>query len=192
MTGQGSRGPSRRRLLAALAAVTAGLLHPRGPGWAQSVPPPPPRPVPPGRPATPPAPAAPTPPPADARPGTPAPPAVVEEIRAAIARAVDRFQARDAEGVLAQVSEAYWTGPFGKRSVRAQLLTLYQLHQQVRARVELNEVRLVGAHAWVWTTGEVSGQVALVGQWLGLFQWERELEVARREQGVWRLYGYQQ
>jgi hypothetical protein len=117
---------------------------------------------------------------------------VVEEIRAALARAVERFQARDAEGVLTHVSEAYWTGPFGKRAVRAQLLTIYRLHQQVRARVELNEVRLVGQHAWVWTTGEVSGQVALVGQWLGLFEWERELEVARREQGVWRLYGYQQ
>jgi hypothetical protein len=148
--------------------------------------------VPPGRPAAPPAQAAPATPPADGRPGTPAPPAVVEEIRAAIARAVERFQARDADGVMAQVSDAYWTGPFGKRSVRAQLLTIYQLHQQVRARVELNEVRLVGAHAWVWTSGEVSGQVALVGQWLGLFTWERELEVARREQGVWRLYGYQQ
>jgi hypothetical protein len=191
MTGRGRGGPDRRGLLAALAAVVVGLPL-RGSGWAQPVPPPPSRPVPPGRPAAPPAPAAPTSPPADPRPGVPAPPAVVEEIRAAIARAVERFQARDADGVMALVSEAYWTGPFGKRTVRAQLVTLYQLHQQVRARVELNEVRLVGAHAWVWTSGEVSGQVALVGQWLGLFQWERELEVARREQGVWRLYGYQQ
>ena len=47
-------------------------------------------------------------------------------------------------------------------------------------------------HAWVWTTGEITGQLAVVGQWLRLFVWERELEVARREQGVWRLYGYQQ
>jgi hypothetical protein len=50
----------------------------------------------------------------------------------------------------------------------------------------------VGAHAWVWTTGDMTGQLALVGQWVRLFVWERELEVARREQGVWRLYGYQQ
>jgi hypothetical protein len=183
--------PSRRRVLALLAAAAAGAL-PRRPARAQGVPPPPARPVPPPRPAAPPAQTAPAPPPADPRPGTPAPPAVVAEIRAAIARAVERFQARDVDGVMAQVSEAYWTGPFGKRSVRAQLLTIYQLHQQVRANVELNEVRLVGQHAWVWTSGEVSGQVALVGQWLGLFTWERELEVARREQGVWRLYGYQQ
>jgi hypothetical protein len=116
----------------------------------------------------------------------------VEEIRATIARAVDRFQARDLEGVLAHVSEEYWTGPLGKRTVRAQLLAIYQIHQQVRARVQLDEVRLVGSRAWVWTSGDVAGQVALVGQWLGLFVWERELEVARQEQGVWRLYGYQQ
>jgi hypothetical protein len=117
---------------------------------------------------------------------------VVEEIRATIGRAVERFQARDLEGVLAHISEDYWTGPFGKRAVRTQLLALYQVHQRLRARVRVDAVRLVGAHAWVWTSGEVTGQLAVVGQWLGLFAWERELEVARREQGVWRLYGYQQ
>jgi hypothetical protein len=116
----------------------------------------------------------------------------VEEIRATLARAVQRFEARDAEGVLAHVSEEYWTGPLTKRTVRGQLLAILQLHQQVRSRVELDEVRLVGAHAWVWTTGEMTGQLAMVGQWMRLFVWERELEVARREQGVWRLYGYQQ
>ena len=128
----------------------------------------------------------------DPRPGSPAPPAVVAEIRATLARALERFEARDAEGVLAHVSEEYWTGPLNKRTVRAQLLTILQLHQQVRARVQVDDVRLVGAHAWVWTTGDMTGQLALVGQWVRLFVWERELEVARREQGVWRLYGYQQ
>ena len=198
--------PSRRGVLAALAALVLGL-PPTRPSGAQPVPPPPARPKPPrpaapqGPAAAPPQPAAPAPPAAppqsaapagEPRPGTPAPPAVVEEIRVALARAVERFEARDAEGVLAHVSEEYWTGPLGKRAVRAQLLTILQLHQQVRARVQLDEVRLVGAHAWVWTTGDMSGQLALVGQWMRLFVWERELEVARREQGVWRLYGYQQ
>jgi len=117
---------------------------------------------------------------------------VVEEIRATIARAVERFEARDVEGVLAHVSEEYWTGPLGKRVVRSQLLAIFQVHQQVRARVQLDAVRLVGAHAWIWTSGEMSGQLAMVGQWMRLFVWERELEVGRREQGVWRLYGYQQ
>jgi hypothetical protein len=105
---------------------------------------------------------------------------------------VERFEARDAEGVLAYVSEDYWTGPLNKRTVRAQLVAILQLHQQVRARVQIDEVRLVGAHAWVWTTGELSGQLAVVGQWVQLFVWQRELEVARREPGGWRLYGYQQ
>ena len=117
---------------------------------------------------------------------------MVAEIRAALANAVERFEDRDAEGVLAHVSEEYWTGPLGKRAIRAQLLTIFQIHQQVRARVQLDDVRLVGEHAWVWTSGTMSGQLALVGQWVQLFVWERELEVARREQGVWRLYGYQQ
>jgi hypothetical protein len=186
--------PSRRGVLAALAALALGLRAGR-PTSAQPVPPPPPRPTPPAQPpaprppAVPPQPAAPA---ADPRPGTPAPPAVVEEIRASIARAVERFEARDAEGVLAHVSEEYWTGPLGKRAVRAQLLAILQVHQQVRARVQLDEVRLVGAYAWVWTTGDMTGQLAVIGQWVRLFVWERELEVARREQGVWRLYGYQQ
>jgi len=184
--------PDRRRALLAL----AGLALPLGRAWpagAQTVPAPPSRPAAPGPPApSSPPPAKAGPPAPDSRPGAPAPRAVVEEIRAALAQAVARFEARDAEGVLAQVSEEYWTGPLGKRALRTQLVTLLQVHQQVRARVQLDDVRLVGAHAWIWTTGEVSGQLALVGQWLRLFVWERELEVARREQGVWRLYGYQQ
>ena len=184
-----------------LRALATGILGFRlgQPAHAQPVPPPPARPsgpTPPGTPTRPGTPAAPpasaAPPPADPRPGTPAPPAVVQEIRATLARALERFEARDAEGVLAHVSEEYWTGPLNKRTVRAQLVTILQIHQQVRARVQVDDVRLVGAHAWVWTTGEMTGQLALVGQWVRLFVWERELEVARREQGVWRLYGYQQ
>ena len=178
----------------ALAGLFLELRRPR-PSWAQPVPPPPARPKPPpavSPPAAPAQPAAPAAPAAEPRPGVPAPPAVLEEIRATLAHAVERFEARDAEGVLAHVSEEYWTGPLGKRAVRTQVVTILQLHQQVRARVQVNEVRLVGAHAWVWTTGEMTGQLAIVGQWMRLFVWERELEVARREQGVWRLYGYQQ
>jgi len=179
-------------VLTALAGLALGLPFGRGAG-AQPVPPPPPRPA---APESPPAPAAgpvqPSAPAADPRPGRPAPPAVVAEIRAALANAVERFEARDAEGVLAHISEDYWTGPLGKRAIRAQLLTIFQIHQRVRARVQLDDVRLVGEYAWVWTSGTMNGQLAIVGQWVQLFVWERELEVARREQGVWRLYGYQQ
>ena len=163
--GRRTAGLSRRGVLAALTALALGLRPPR-PASAQAVPPPPPRPTPPTRPAAPGPPVAPAAPAADSRPGTPAPQAVVEEIRATITRAVERFEAGDAEGVLAHVSEEYWTGPLGKRTVRAQILTILQVHQQVRARVQLDEVRLVGAHAWVWTTGEMTGQLAMVGQWI--------------------------
>jgi len=183
--------PSRRRVLASLAALALGFCPVR-PVAGQPVPAPPPRPAAPGPTPTPAQPTTPAPPASDPRPGSPALPAVVAEIRGALAHAVERFEARDAEGVLAHVSEDYWTGPLNKRVVRAQLFTILQIHQQVRARVQVDEVRLVGQHAWVWTTGEMSGQLALVGQWVRLFVWERELEVARREQGAWRLYGYQQ
>jgi hypothetical protein len=185
---------SRRGLLTAVATLALGL-RPGRPIAAQPVPPPPSRPPAPGSTApstSAPPQTAPSAPPPDPRPGAAAPPAVVQEIRGTLARAVERFEARDTEGVLAHVSEEYWTSPFNKRALRAQLATILQLHQQVRAQVQVDEVRLVGAHAWVWTTGEMTGQLAVVGQWIRLFVWERELEVAQREQGVWRLYGYQQ
>jgi hypothetical protein len=185
--------PHRRAVLAGLAALALGL-RPDRPVGAQPVPAPPPRPKPPGGPAGP-GPSAPAPraaPAPDPRPGAPASPAVVDEIRVELAHAIDRFQARDAEGVLQHISEEYWTGPLGKRAIRAQIVTILQVHQQVRARVRLDDVRRVGQHAWVWTSGEITGQLAVVGTWVQLFVWERELEVARREQGVWRLYGYQQ
>src|SRR5262249_25182665 len=145
-------GSSRRGALATLAALALELAKGR-PSRAQPVPPPPSRPTAPGPaapapPAAPPQPAAPAPkappqpaapgaPATDPRPGTAAPPAVVQEVRAAIAQAVERFEARDLEGVLAHVSEEYWTSPLSKRALRAQLLTILQVHQQVQARVRV-------------------------------------------------------
>jgi hypothetical protein len=94
--------------------------------------------------------------------------------------------------VLAHVSDRYWTGPLTKPALRAQLFALFQLYEALQARVRIDDVRLVGEHAWVYSTGEVSGRLPVVGSWMALYTWERELEVARRENGVWRLYGYQQ
>ncbi len=125
-------------------------------------------------------------------PGIAAPPAVVQEIQATLARAIERFQARDVEGVMRYVSDEYWTAPLTKPTLRAQLQAIFQIHSQVRAQVRLDDVRLVAGHAWLYTTGQVSGQLALVNQWITLFSWEREIEVARREPEGWRLYGYQQ
>jgi hypothetical protein len=94
--------------------------------------------------------------------------------------------------VLAHVSEQYKTGPFTKPTVRAQLAAMFRLYDAMRATVRIDEVRLVGDQAWVYSTGETAGRLPFVGQWITLMWWERELEVARRENGVWRLFGYQQ
>ena len=125
-------------------------------------------------------------------PGAPAPAGVVREVEAGVARAVQSFEARDVAGVLAQVSEQYRTGPFTKAALREQLVATYGLYDSVKATVRVDEVRMVGEHAWVYSTGEVSGRLRLLGTPMVFLSWERELEVARREGGAWRLFGYQQ
>src|SRR5438128_1499135 len=54
-------------------------------------------------------------------PGVAAPAPVVQELRATLALAVQRFEARSAPGVLAYVSDQYRTGPFTKAGLREQL-----------------------------------------------------------------------
>lgn len=125
-------------------------------------------------------------------PGAAAPAGVVREVEAGLAQAVQRFEARDAAGVLAQVSEQYRTGPLTKAAIREQLLATYGLYDSVKATVRVDEVRMVGEHAWVYSTGEVSGRLRLLGTPIVFLSWERELEVVRRERGAWRLFGYQQ
>jgi hypothetical protein len=124
--------------------------------------------------------------------GAPAPPAIVAEIRASLAAAVQRFESRDVTGVLARVSERYRTGPLTKPVVREQLLAIYSLYDAVTAKVRLDNVRIVGDQAWVFTTGELSGRLRMLGTWTPFLTWQRELEVARKEDGTWRLFGYQQ
>lgn len=125
-------------------------------------------------------------------PGVAAPAGVVREVEAGLAQAVQRFEARDVAGVLAQVSEQYRTGPITKAVLREQLLATYALYDSVKAKVRIDEVRMVGEHAWVYSTGEVSGRLRLLGTPIVFLSWERELEVVRREGGAWRLFGYQQ
>jgi hypothetical protein len=139
--------------------------------------------------------AAPAPPPAPAPepdPGIPASAEVVQEIQALIDAAVRRFHAKDTGGVLAHVSEQYRTGVFTKGVVRKNLQTIFGIYDAVQVRVRIDAVRMVGEHAWVFSTGEVSGRVRLLGTWADVLWWDRELEIARRENGAWRLYGYQQ
>jgi hypothetical protein len=125
-------------------------------------------------------------------PGVAAPPQVVQQLQVALTRAVQRFEAADLPGVLTHVSEQYRTGPFTKARVREQLNAIYSLYDSVRAQVRIEEVRMVGEHAWVYSSGEVSGRLRWVGTWTVILSWQHELEVVRRESGAWRLFGYQQ
>jgi hypothetical protein len=122
----------------------------------------------------------------------PAPAATVREISSAMARAVERFEAQDPAGVLALISEQYRTGPFTKALVREQLAATYALYDAVKAAVRVDQVQMVGPHAWVYSTGQVTGRLRVVGTWVEIASWQRQLEVARREAGAWRLFGYQQ
>jgi hypothetical protein len=132
------------------------------------------------------------PPTPQASPGTPAPPHVVAELQQSLDAAVERFDAMDTAGVLAHVSEQYRTGPLTKAGLAEQLRAVFAIHDQVRAHVRIDEVRLVGEHAWVYSTGDVTGRVRYLGGTVPVLSWQHELEVARRENGRWRLFGYQQ
>jgi hypothetical protein len=130
--------------------------------------------------------------PSQERPGALAPASVVAEIRHALDDAIRRVEALDEPGLLAHVSEQYRTGPLTKAVLREQLRALFAVQDQIKASVRIDEVRIVGDHAWVYSTGEVTGRLRWVGGSVPVLGWERELEVARREAGRWRLFGYQQ
>jgi hypothetical protein len=125
-------------------------------------------------------------------PGTPAPPDVVAEIQQTVDAAVSRFEAMDTARVLTHVSDQYRTGTLTKAGVAEQLRAVFALHDQIRTRVRIDDVRMVGELAWVYSSGTVTGRLRYLGSLVPVASWERELEVARRENGRWRLYGYQQ
>jgi len=125
-------------------------------------------------------------------PGDPAPRKVILELQQALTHAMERFQAMDEAGVLSHVSDHYRTDPLTKPAIREQLRVMFALYDTVRAQVYIDEVRTAGEQAWVYSTGEVSGRLRGFGTWMPVLSWKHESEVARREQGVWRLYGNQQ
>ena len=67
---------------------------------------------------------------------------------------------------------------------------MFALYQQLRARVTVDRVEMVGEGAWIYTSGEVSGRLPIVG-WVTVLAWQGEPEVARREATGWRLFGFQ-
>ena len=122
-------------------------------------------------------------------PSVPAPAPVTRELEQALAVATERFQALDAPGVLAHVSEQYRNGPFTKPALREHLLAMFALYDTVRARIRVDEIRLVDGAAWVYSTGEISGRLRGIGVWTSALTWEREPDVARKESAGWRLVG---
>jgi hypothetical protein len=133
--------------------------------------------------------AAPAPPP-PARVAVPAPPDMTAEVARLVEVARQRFEARDAAGVLAHVSEQYRSAGLTKSAVRQQLLAMFGLYQELRARVSVDAVELVDGATWLYTTGEVSGRLPLMG-WMPVLSWQREPEVMRREGADLRLFGFQ-
>ena len=122
-------------------------------------------------------------------PGELAPAPLTRELQQALAAATERFHALDAAGVLVHVSEQYRNGPFAKAALREHLLAMFTLYDTVRARIRMDEIRLVNGAAWVYSTGEISGRLRGIGVWTSALAWEREPDVARKENGVWRLVG---
>lgn len=131
--------------------------------------------------------APPSPPP---RVAVPAAPEVAREVARLVETARQRFEARDAAGVLAHVSEHYRSAGLTKAAVRQQLLAMFAIYEALRARVVVERVDVVDGATWVYTTGEVSGRLPMMG-WLSVLTWTREPEVVRLEAGTWRLVGFQ-
>jgi hypothetical protein len=116
---------------------------------------------------------------------------VVRQLQTEVTAAARQLERRDTEGVLRHVSEQYRTGPLTKPTLRAHLQAMFAVYDAMKVRVRIDTVRMVGDHAWVYSSGELSGYFAWLDRWVSVLSWQRELEVARREDGVWRLFGYQ-
>jgi len=122
----------------------------------------------------------------------PAPRNVILELQQALAHATDRFHAMDEAGVLRHVSDHYRTAPLTKAALREQLRLMFALYDTLRAQVRIDDAWTAGDHAWVTSTGEIAGRLRWLGTWTPILSWQHEPEVARRVEGVWRLYGHQQ
>jgi hypothetical protein len=119
----------------------------------------------------------------------PVPPEVVAELQQALTEAIRRFEAMDEEGVLANVSDRYRSGPLTKTVVRQQLRAMFAAHDAVRARVRIGEIRIIGDRAWVSSSGDVTGRLRFLGTPIAILGWTDAWDVAWRENGRWRLIG---
>ena len=88
------------------------------------------------------------------------------------------------------MSERYRSGGLTKADLRQQLLAMFSLYEALRARVRIDDAQIVDDVVWLYTSGEVTGRLPLVG-WVTVLTWQNEPEVARREEAGWRLFGFQ-
>src|SRR5207245_10278611 len=96
-------------------------------------------------------------------PGVPgaraAPPELVNELRPVVEHARQRFEARDATGVLEHVAEQYRSGGLTKAELRQQILAMFLLYEVLRARFTIDDVQVVDGSVRVYTGRVVSGRV---------------------------------
>ena len=119
----------------------------------------------------------------------PVTPQVFNEVQRALTEAIARFEAMDENGVMANVSDRYQSGPLTKPLVRQQLRAMFAANDAVRARVQIREMRMIGDRLWVSSTGDVTGRVRFLGTPITLLAWSDAWDVAWREDGRWRLIG---
>ena len=117
--------------------------------------------------------------PAQPKKATPAPPELVAELRPVVESARLRFEARDARGVLANVSDQYRSAGMTKAALREQLLSMFALYDAMRVRLTIDRVQLVEGAVWVYTSGEVNGRLPFIG-WMRVLAWQNE----RRSRGA--------
>src|SRR5438094_10611493 len=90
-------------------------------------------------------------------PGVPgaraAPPELVNELRPVVERARQRFEARDATGVLAHVSEQYRSGGRTKADLRQQILAMFSFYEVLRGRLTIDDVQVLAGAVWVYSSG---------------------------------------
>jgi hypothetical protein len=119
-------------------------------------------------------------------------PEVIADLQRTLAAGIGQFEAMSVEGVLYYVSDQYRSGGLTKPVLRQQLTAVFAAHDSVRARIHIDEVRMVGDRAWVRSSGDVTGRVRFLGTVVPLRSWHDSWEVAWREGGIWRLIGDQQ
>ena len=124
-------------------------------------------------------------------PAQPRPPTWCARLETEVTAAARQLERRDTDGVLRHVSEQYRTGPFTKPALRSQIQTMFSLYDAMKVQVRIDTVRMVGDHAWVYSSGELTGHFTWLDRWVSVLSWQRELEVFVARTASGDCFGYQ-